>query len=999
MLFSFSALQALLLAFFAVRTASIAIGRNPNDWIAPYKRGEVLQDIVTWDDKSIFINGERVLLFSGEIHPFRLPVPSLWPDILQKIKALGYNCVSVYIDWALHEGKPGDFSAEGVFAWEPFFDAAKEAGIYVLARPGPYINAEVSGGGFPGWLQRVPGVLRDNDTAYMEATNNYVQKISEIVAKAQITNGGPVILLQPENEYQSFIDGFPFPNFNYWDQVKDQYRKAGIVVPFISNEAYPAGYITPTTEADIDIYGHDGYPLGFDCANPTVWPDGKLPSDWWNTHLRLAPSTPFSLVEFQGGAFDPWGGNGFDKCLSLLNQEFERVFYKNNYGYGVTIFNIYMTWGGTNWGNLGHPGGYTSYDYGAVVDEMRLVNREKYSEAKLEATFLHSSPAYLVADRINGSTSWTTSPDIIVFPATTETTKFYFTRHTKYNSLDSTSYKLHVSTASYGNITIPQLNNSLSLNGRDAKVHVSDYSVGDFNIVYSSAEVYTWKKYNEKTVLVVYGGPNEQHELAIEDTSEGYGSAETIEGSGVAIAQKTGYTVLNWATSSERKVVKTPSGLYVYLLDRNEAYNYWVPATPASYGQGSLIVKAGYLIRSAVTDGTTLSLIGDLNVTTPIEIIGGAPQGLTDLQFNGESLDFKQDDAGVVTATAEFKKPTISIPDLGAVEWKYIDSLPEIKADYSDETWPDADLEKTYNDKYEQLTPTSLFAGDYSFHSGSLVFRGHFKANGQESSLTINTQGGSAYGHSIWLGDKFVGSWEGNDVTTNYTSTNTLPNLSSGQDYVLTVVIDHMGYDENYVVGEDEMKTPRGILDYTLSGHDKSDVTWKITGNLGGEDYVDRARGPLNEGALFVERQGYHLPAPPADDWETSEGPTTGISAAGVGFFSTSFDLDMPDGYDIPLSFVFTNETESAYRVQLFVNGWQFGKYVHNVGPQRSFPVPEGILDYHGTNWVGLSLWALEADGAKVEKVELVPQAVIQTGFGKVENAPLTKWEKREGAY
>ena len=111
----------------------------------------------------------------------RLPVPSLWLDVFQKIKALGFSGVSFYVDWALLEGKQGDFIAEGIFALEPFFAAASEAGIYLVAvsqptshihcaglarriqRPGPYINAEVSGGGFPGWLQRYKAVLRTPD--------------------------------------------------------------------------------------------------------------------------------------------------------------------------------------------------------------------------------------------------------------------------------------------------------------------------------------------------------------------------------------------------------------------------------------------------------------------------------------------------------------------------------------------------------------------------------------------------------------------------------------------------------------------------------------------------------------------------------------------------------------------------------------------------------------------------------------------------------------------
>ncbi len=83
-------------------------------------------------------------------------------------------------------------------------------------------------------------------------------------------------------------------------------------------------------------------------------------------HQIQSPSTPFSLVEFQGGSFDPWGGPGFESCAAFLNHEFERVFYKNNFAAGARIFNVYMIYGGTNWGGLGYPGGYFSYDYGAV---------------------------------------------------------------------------------------------------------------------------------------------------------------------------------------------------------------------------------------------------------------------------------------------------------------------------------------------------------------------------------------------------------------------------------------------------------------------------------------------------------------------------------------------------------------------------------------------------------------------------------------------------------
>jgi beta-galactosidase GanA len=88
---------------------------------------------VTFDEHSLLINGKRIMFYSGEVHPFRLPVPGLYLDILQKIRAMGYTGVSFYVDWALLEGKPGNFSAKGVFDLQPFFDAASAAGIYLLA--------------------------------------------------------------------------------------------------------------------------------------------------------------------------------------------------------------------------------------------------------------------------------------------------------------------------------------------------------------------------------------------------------------------------------------------------------------------------------------------------------------------------------------------------------------------------------------------------------------------------------------------------------------------------------------------------------------------------------------------------------------------------------------------------------------------------------------------------------------------------------------------------
>ncbi|KAI1841888.1 hypothetical protein JX265_010802 [Neoarthrinium moseri] len=1005
----------ILLSFFCGGVYTSTLGESKYTVPNCGKR-EPTQDLVTWDQHSLFVRGERILFYSGEFHPWRLPVPDLWFDVFQKIKALGYTGVSFYVDWALLEARPGHFAANGVFAFEPFFAAAARAGIYLLARPGPYINAEVSGGGFPGWLQRNPAMLRTNESGYLEATRNYVSHIGRIIADAQITNGGPVILLQVENEYTFGASWVKWPDVEYIKAVNEQFRQMGIVVPFINNEAAVIGQFTPEKPGGPDIYGHDSYPIGWDCGHPAQWTAGNLPTDWRELHLKQSPNTPYAIIEFQGGAIDNWGGTGLEGCAALTNHEYERLFFKNNLSFGVRVLNIYMTYGGTNWGNLGQSGGYTSYDYGAVIQEDRSIGREKFAEAKLIAQFITSSPQYLdaIPGNITNSTYVSTS-ELTTTPVFGKTTRFYVTRHSDYSSLSQTPYTFTVPT-SLGNITIPQLGGTLTLNGRDSKVHVTDYEFGDINLVYSSADVFTHSKSGEKHVLLLYGLANETHELGFSSRL----GVPVVEGDAttVQIEAKGPLVVVQWQVAQSRKILHYGSNLDVYLLWRNDALNYWAleleaPAPIGNYSAQTkerVIVKAGYLLRSAVKSGTSLYLTGDLNATTHLEVIAGLP-GSNSLYFNGEKVPGVKSANGRLSASLKYEPPSLFLPGFRELEWKYVDSLPEIQQRYDDSEWTIADHETTNNTArddngilFSLKTPTSLIASDYGFHSGSLLYRGYFVANGNESSLYVSTTGGSGFGHSIWINSTYVGSYTGSGNAKSYNQTLNLGgsatlDIVKGETFVITVVIDHMGQETSWTPGYDTMKTPRGIIDYQLSGHPQTDVFWKITGNLGGEDHVDHTRGPLNEGGMWAERQGYHLPSSPTKDWVTRS-PFQGIDSAGIGFFATSFNLQVPRGWDIPMSFVFTSSTNDnseliSFRVQLYVNGWQYGKY----SPQIRFPVPEGILNYDGKNYVSLTMWSQEANGAHLGGLQLLADNVIQSGMKKPSLSWNDSWSERANAY
>jgi Beta-galactosidase jelly roll domain/Beta-galactosidase, domain 3 len=412
-------------------------------------------------------------------------------------------------------------------------------------------------------------------------------------------------------------------------------------------------------------------------------------------------------------------------------------------------------------------------------------------------------------------------------------------------------------------------------------------------------------------------------------------------------------------------------------------------------------------MRKAVIIDNQLFLTGDLSETTSLSVIGGAPLALISLHFNGKSVNFKQDAFGLVTATLDMPTAKYTLPDLTSTKWKVVDGLPEITAGYSDSHWAKADLRQTFNDKQELITPTSLFASDYGYNWGHILFRGSFWATGGESSFTLKTRGGRAYGVSVWIDDHFLGGYTGQGDVEDRVDTFKLPEVKVNRTYTFTVVIDSNGHNQNWNVGVDESKLPIGILDYSLNGRGQSAISWKITGNLKGEDYLDRVRGPANEGGLWAERQGYHLPAPPSDGWKDSKGPIEGLKKAGIAFYSTSFDLDIPRGFDIPISILIGKKNEplintskrQPYRLQIWVNGWQYGKYINNIGPQVKFPVPEGIWNYKGKNWLSINLWNLDNTAAAVEDLRLVAGPEIYSGMQEVAVVDSPKWTKREGAY
>jgi beta-galactosidase GanA len=256
----------------------------------------------------------------------------------------------------------------------------------VIARPGPYINAETDGGGFPGWLVTQTGVARTDAPDFEAASDQWLSEIDPIIAAHQITRGGDVILYQVENELYANQPATEA----YMQELEAKAKADGIDVPLIGNE----GDTFEGTAGNPDIPGYDSYPDGFNCSDPSSFT--QPPS------FSSEPGKPLELPEFQGGSYDSWGGAGYAKCYQLTGPDFENVFYKSNLSQGTTIQSNYMGVGGTNWGWLPAPFMYSSYDYGAGIMETGEIGTprdpgdiigSKYGENKLIGDFTQAVPS------------------------------------------------------------------------------------------------------------------------------------------------------------------------------------------------------------------------------------------------------------------------------------------------------------------------------------------------------------------------------------------------------------------------------------------------------------------------------------------------------------------------------------------------------------------------------------------------------------------------------
>ena len=296
-----------------------------------------------------YLDGAPLRIISGSIHYFRV-VPAYWRDRLEKLKALGCNTVETYIPWNLHEPRKGEFRFDGIADVARFIRLAQELGLYVILRPSPYICAEWEWGGLPSWLLAEDGThVRTSDPRFMAHVADYYKVLLPKLAPLQIHRGGPVILMQVENEYGSYGN-----DKAYLRGLRELLREGGIETPLITSDGPGQDMLDGGT-----VEG--------------AWPTcnfGSQAERQFQVLRDYAGEGPLMCTEFWIGWFDHWGNavhatgdlegssKDLDKLLELGNVNFYMF-------HGGTSFGFMN---GSNYADALMPD-VTSYDYDAILTE------------------------------------------------------------------------------------------------------------------------------------------------------------------------------------------------------------------------------------------------------------------------------------------------------------------------------------------------------------------------------------------------------------------------------------------------------------------------------------------------------------------------------------------------------------------------------------------------------------------------------------------------------
>lgn len=308
-------------------------------------------------------NGKPIQIHSGEMHYARIP-HQYWRHRLKMLKGMGLNTVATYVFWNIHEPQPDHWDFSGDKDLASFIRIAGEEGLHVILRPGPYTCAEWEFGGYPWWLQKVEGLeIRRDNPQFLARTEKYIKRLAQEVGALQITKGGPIIMVQVENEFGSYVS-------QRKDIPLEEHRRYNAA---IRKQLIEAGFDAPTFTSDGSWLFEGGATEG---ALPTANGESNVENLKKVVDKYHGGVGPYMVAEFYPGWLSHWA-EPFPQVSAQQVAQQTRTYLKN----GVS-FNFYMAHGGTNFGFTSGANydkkhdiqpDLTSYDYDAPISETGLV--------------------------------------------------------------------------------------------------------------------------------------------------------------------------------------------------------------------------------------------------------------------------------------------------------------------------------------------------------------------------------------------------------------------------------------------------------------------------------------------------------------------------------------------------------------------------------------------------------------------------------------------------
>lgn len=465
--------------------------------------------IIRYDSACFTLRGRDTFIHSGCFHYCRCP-RELWQDRLTKFKQAGFNAIETYVFWNYHEPVQGLINLD---EFEAFVKLAGSMGFYMIVRPGPYVCAEWDAGGFPHWIIAQQFPLRSADPQSIETSRHWYNAVLPVIQRHTITNSGPIIIIQVENEYDYWTQVPSAEKTRYITALAQMVWNTGIDIPIITNWCREARDNSNPVMARITDTA-DFYPR-WDIVKQTV---GALAA------LRKAESgSPLGVTELQGGWFSQFGGKlsvnqpGVDAAqLNMLT--------KTMIEQGVTFFSYYMGFGGTNFDWAG-KNLTTTYDYAAPIREPGGLWSKYYAARGIGEFLKQYGPLVARAQTVEGTQS--TNAAVSVTERVNGTSGFLFVRE---NSNSLQQYKMTFpdpASPSHRLITTPR-EGQLELAPRAMKMLPVQVPLPGGTLRYTTAEMLGYGVSEDRVFLLLYDERHQTAEIAVSTSRQPQVEGDTV---------------------------------------------------------------------------------------------------------------------------------------------------------------------------------------------------------------------------------------------------------------------------------------------------------------------------------------------------------------------------------------------------------------------------------------------------------------------------------------